>query len=187
MEENINKIPELKEGGEKHYVLISIVIIAGLFISYFLITGNSKISSVIPFGEDYKINKLRHDVVDKVGTADVKNCDKIEDERFRNICIDNINMTKARETGDITLCSKSTGTVMEVDTCILQNSISQALEKEDVSFCNMANKELLISECQKTYFTEIALIKNNINICNNALSENQKQYCRDFISNGGKI
>lgn len=187
MEENINKIPELKEGGEKHYILISIVIIAGLFISYFLITGNGKISSVIPFGEEYKINKLRHDVVDKVATGNVQNCDKIDDERFRNICIDNINMTKARETGDISVCSKSTGTIMEVDTCVLQNSISQALEKEDVSICDMAGKESLINECQKTYFTEIALIKNNIKLCDNAGSNDQKMSCRDYVSSGGKI
>lgn len=182
MDENINKIPEVTETNY-NYVLISVLILVILFATYFFVSNNNKLSSIIPFGEEFRINKLRHDVSEKIATGDIKNCEKIEDAQFRNICLDNINMTKAREVGDLSLCANSTGSVIEEDTCVLQNLISSALQNKDVSICDKGIKETLINECQKTYFAESAVINGNVNVCSGAVSATQKQYCTDYFSN----
>jgi hypothetical protein len=114
-----------------------------------------------------------------IKNANFEECQKIENEMYKNVCRNNIIMNKARQENDVSLCVKLDNKLMSIENCERQIAMQSSIQKEDVSICLKASIVKIQKECQINYWNNMSFEKNDIKLCDN-LNDNQDQKnCRD--------
>lgn len=164
---------------KQKYLLPLVIITLGIIIIIYL--GYDKIKEVIPSNEtqpkDWEIA-----AGDAIKTNDFKECDQIKDDKYKTVCINNIALNKANETGDVSFCDKVDGKLITKAYC-QENAASQSSQtKEDISQCDKIQDEQDRAFCKESFFISLAIKKDDITICNQATKQQTKDTCKDMFT-----
>lgn len=170
------------------YIVPTILIFAVIFaVFYFIKTPlNLDFLRKKPQGIEQEIKqelttaeelKLQEQVGDIIKTKDLGQCDGIENEMYKKVCINNIALNLAQETQDISYCQKLDNELVPIRDCESRVVFAKSLEREDIAVCQETKDQELQKQCQDSFYSQLALKKEDINICSQAPSEEQANLC----------
>lgn len=123
--------------------------------------------------------KLQEQTAEIIKTKDFGQCEKIDDELYKTVCRNNISLNLAQETQDISYCQKIDNKLISIEDCERQVIFQKSLDKEDINVCKETQNQELQKQCQDAFWPSLALKNSDVNLCNNALAEQEKNFCRD--------
>lgn len=162
---------------KQKYLLPLVIIILGIITIIYL--GYDKIKEIVPNNEptDWEVT-----AGDAIETNDFKQCDHIKDDKYKTVCINNIALNKANETGDVSFCDKVDGKLITKTYC-QENAASQNSQtKEDISQCDNIQDEQKKAFCKESFFISLAMKKDDIAVCNQATEQQTKDTCKDIFT-----
>ncbi len=162
---------------KQKYLLPLVIIILGIITIIYL--GYDKIKEKVTQPQvttDWEIA-----AGDAIKTNDFKQCDKIKDNKYKTVCINNIALNKANETGDVSYCDKVDGKLITKAYC-QENAASQNSQvKEDVSQCDKIEDQQKKTFCKNSFYFTLALKKNDPAQCDQAPDQQTKNDCKDIF------
>ncbi len=156
-------------------LLVAVALGGSVVILAFFIKKNTPQSS-IPARENISMPRetkktgveLQRQTDEIIKTGDFKRCDKIKDETYKNVCVNNIALALAKETKDISYCQKVDNVLVPRDMCEQEVIFGKSLEKEDVNVCQETAGRELKESCEQSFYLRLALKKNDSGVCDGA-------------------
>lgn len=137
-------------------VVIVILIVAGYFAKPYF--------SKQPLSAEQELD-LQKQAADAIKTKDFSACRAIKNEMYRVVCVNNIAINLAQETGDISYCSKIDGKLVPVSECESSAIMKLSAGKEDITICSQASEETTRTACQSAFYSSLAQKKNDPSVC----------------------
>lgn len=132
--------------------------------------------------------KIREKLGEILNQKDLERCKEIHNSLYQKVCINNIALTLAQETQNISYCEMLDGELIPKEECERIVIFNKSLSLEDINVCKETQNPKLQSACKETFWAVMAIKKRNSSYCEN-LPENKKILCYDrytfqeFISN----
>lgn len=123
--------------------------------------------------------KLQEQAADIIKSKDFSRCDEISDPTYKTVCVNNIAMNVAQETGDVSYCDKMDNKLVPKEDCERQAVFAKSVENEDIKVCEGATIELVRRDCENGLWQSLAFKRGDIKLCENIKTENEKNYCHD--------
>lgn len=165
--------------GIKNRKLIFAVIIALIFILGLSVFFYKNKSGRFQPSEISKELQLQNQISEIIETKNFERCDEVDDEMYKNVCVNNIVLNLALETLDISYCYKLDDQLMSVASCERELVMKKSLDKEDINVCDEATNEEPRKRCRDLFWFNLALKKNDIKICDNYQIGKDRNYCYD--------
>ena len=105
----------------------------------------------------------------------------IEGVDYETVCKNNIHIDRAYENNDLSACEKLDNNLIQVDLC-KQRVIVQAImsgTNKDICEANLSDPLKLL--CLETYWTEQAVARDDIALCNQLPESHQNARCKDNV------
>lgn len=123
---------------------------------------------------------LQEEAGEIIKTKDFKGCEQIEDEMYRSVCINNIALNLAQETGDVSYCQRLDDKLIPRADCERQIVSQKSIEKEDRVVCEEAVDEDVVKECQESFLLGLANKKQDPSICDQEADKAKADQCWNF-------
>jgi len=120
--------------------------------------------------------ELQKKVSDAVKTSDFSSCESITDEFYNIVCINNIALNLAKETGEISHCQKIDGKLMSVTDC--EGEVISLLSRSSSDACSELEGDAK-KQCTNNFYSQDALKNGNIEACDNISGKEQIDSCRN--------
>jgi len=123
--------------------------------------------------------ELQQQVADIVATKDFSQCNKVSDEIYKVVCVNNIALNLAQETQDLSYCQKIDNTLVPISDCERQIIFTKSVTKGDIKVCEETKDAAIKEECITGYWQAKAFNEGNTALCENIGNEFGKNYCYD--------
>jgi len=114
-----------------------------------------------------------------IKTKDFRKCESVNSELYRKVCINNIALNLAKETGDISYCQMVDNELIPISECEREAIFDYSLQKEDITICNKTKNSELKRECYQNFWPRLAMKKKNPQLCENIVNQSEKNLCYD--------
>jgi hypothetical protein len=125
-----------------------------------------------------------------IAAGDMTACDQVQNDRYQKVCINNIALSKAEETNDISYCQHIDNELIPRADCERQVVDTLSQEREDITVCNQATDTEVQTQCKESYHLALALKKNDQTICMQATNPSNCSdtfYLRQFMQDPAKV
>ena len=109
--------------------------------------------------------KLQEQVSPLIKAGDMKACERVDNAMYRSVCVNNIALQKAEETGDISFCQYLDDELISRDSCERQILFPKSIEKEDKAICGETKNATLRKECEDSFLFGLANKKQDPSLC----------------------
>lgn len=123
--------------------------------------------------------ELQQQASDLIKTKDFSKCRDINSEMYQKVCINNIALVLADETGNVSYCQKLDGELVSIEYCERSVVMDKSVRDEDIGVCKQANNKNTIIECEDQYYISLAISKNDKSKCNDISDTASKIFCLD--------
>ena len=120
---------------------------------------------------------IQKQVASLVQEGDISACEKVENDLYRKICINNIALNKANETRDISHCQYIDGDLIHNNLCEQGVLLTKSIDEQDISVCAETKNLELKEQCESAYHISLALKKNDPTICNQNSDQLEADSC----------
>lgn len=180
---------------KKLIIVISVilVVVAGLVVlKYYDFSKTSSDKEIIMNTETEEgESKLQEQAADIIKAKDFSRCDEISDPTYKAVCVNNIALNIAQETGDASYCDRMDNKLVPKEDCERQAVFAKSVENEDIKVCGGATMESVRRDCENGLWQSLAFKRGSIKLCENIKTENERNYCHDnYVLNkryAGKI
>jgi len=114
-----------------------------------------------------------------VATGDYAGCDAISDEMYHAVCINNIALNLAQETGDVSHCQKLDGNLLSIAGCERDILIPQIQQGKSIDICEGATTEESKNLCKDNFYMNTAIRENSPEICSSISDAQLSLVCED--------
>lgn len=125
--------------------------------------------------------KLQEQAAEIIKSKDFFKCNEISNPTYRVVCINNIALNLAQETGDLSHCEKIDNKLIPQEDCERQIIFTKSVEKEDIRVCGETKNEALKKECEAGLWQSLAFKKEDSKLCENISTEYDQNYCYDNL------
>lgn len=125
--------------------------------------------------------KLQEQVAPLIKGGDMAACDQVQNDMYKKVCINNIALKKAEETGDISYCRYLDDELIPKETCERQVILKKSVTEGTATACAETTNASLRQECENSLPIRLALEKNDPSFCDRA--ENPEK-CKDILALG---
>lgn len=116
-----------------------------------------------------------------IAAGDLTRCEEIDNGMYRAVCINNIALTQAQETGDISLCEKMDGELIPESEC--KSMVVAAALEDAVSpdACALLDNVDQSRACRSAFYTERAVSSLDKSVCDEISNAQYEMTCRDQV------
>jgi len=165
---------------EKHKLIILIVgIVIGILIICLCMSILKKKHTAVQnqLSLSQEESNLHKKTVEIIKTKNISNCQKISDQFFKKVCINNISLDLAKEKQDVSYCKNLDNQLVLIEDCEREIIFPKAIENENVNICFEASNINVQKECTKNFWIGMSRKKQEITLCDNIQEEKEKNYC----------
>lgn len=155
---------------------------------------DTKICDTLTWSDkEYCINRIKkaddlETLRDAVEWNDSGDCSSITDVTLKNNCLDVINIDKAINEKNISLCDKivvidkKTQCRTSLWKILWEDFLREAIEKNDLNICNKITDNMLKITCSDNIYMKKAYSEKNIWWCDKLQNESNKSQCKNDLS-----
>ena len=125
--------------------------------------------------------KFQEKVSEIIKTENFDECEKVEDDFYRKVCVNNIALNLSQKKQDISYCQKIDNELVPQEDCERQVIFAKSIEKEDINVCMETKNQELQKLCQDSFYYQLAVKKEDINICDRAPEQKQNDFCHNVF------
>lgn len=184
--------PNIKYMNKKNTITILIIlaILISAVFSYFFIFKKAEVAP--PFGGS--TSQYQKQLSEIVKDKSFEKCDEIKDDFYKKVCVNNVAVELAKENLDLSYCAKVDGQLISENYCQEQVLLLKFEKEETGEFCKELQDASKQEDCLINFYNQLALKKDNADICQNIADTRQAELCHDnyivskiFTQNQGKI
>lgn len=131
------------------------------------------------------VEETARNVSQIVKDGNFNDCNSIQDAQYKIICINNIARNLANKELDPRWCLELDNEMMLQKDCISKIVYAKTMKEESVDACNLliqyGYNETDITECQFSFWFNLALVKKDIEVCNNFKVAEDISACKDRV------
>ncbi|PLX20976.1 hypothetical protein C0584_04295 [Candidatus Parcubacteria bacterium] len=106
------------------------------------------------------------DQVDKIiFDGELEACDKVDDDYYKRVCVNNVAYEMAKKTGDVSYCKKLDDILVSVEDCEWNVVLNKSLLGNDVTICEEAENQDLRAQCLENFYSNKALKEGEVENC----------------------
>ena len=146
--------------------VLSIVVVIVIFLVYWYFSvSHEKMWEV---DEQNKIEVKHQEITsEKIKTGDFDECQNIDDDMYRDVCINNIALNLSKTNKDVSICSKMSGKLVSIWECERAVVWPLSMEQSDISICDLASDQAVVEQCRSSYTMYFAQKSWNESDCGN--------------------
>lgn len=160
-------------------IVVAVIVIMGFLIFFFVDFGEFFKAKPIEKPKVKNELELQQQAADIIRSKDFNRCQEIKDEVYQKVCINNIALNLAEEKQDISYCQKIDGQLIPIEECEREIIFQKAIDEGKTDACEETNNQGLQQECKENFWSDSAVKKSDIALCNNVEGEQGKNVCRD--------
>ncbi|MEK7452618.1 MAG: hypothetical protein AAB614_00085 [Patescibacteria group bacterium] len=154
------------------FILITIVVFSILYFSFSLKKGED-LSNVTTLNE----REIQKNTLEIIKTKDFSLCENISDITYKSVCINNIAMMLAKESGDISYCQKMDGKLITTQECEIQTLSVKLSESGDATLCDKFTNQVSKDDCKNGFYLSVSQEKGDISLCKNIKNKTDSDLC----------
>lgn len=121
--------------------------------------------------------KLQEQVSPLIKAGDMKACERVDNAMYRSVCVNNIALQKAEETGDISFCQYLDDELIPKETCERQVIFRKSVDEGNTNACAETGNAALRQECENTFSSRIATEKEDPSLCDQSTNKLMSDQC----------
>lgn len=130
-------------------------------------------------GKTKTVLEIQSETASIVKGKDFSECEKIKDDLYKTVCVNNIALNLAKEKQDISYCEKVDNAFIPRKSCEQDVILPKSINKEDIAVCQETKDAELRVRCQNSFYTQLALKKGDIKICDKEKNKDVFDTCFD--------
>lgn len=166
-------------------ILAALALGGGVILLLFFV--NKNVSDDVTISENLTLPRetkkteaeLQFQTAEIIKSGDFERCDKIKDETYKKVCINNIASKLALEKGDVSYCRKIDDNLMPRSECEENTIFLQSVNTENADLCKQLSGQESQDECARNFYLQLALKKNDVSICARQSGKEQADACHD--------
>lgn len=170
--------------------VIAIITISFIFYKIFSINSEQPyIEEVLPTIVEITPEaemELQETVAVLISAGDIRACENIPVEIYRNTCINNIALNQAVENEDVAYCRLIKSMPALTSQCEQQILFKKSVSSGDVAICEEASDENIVKSCIGTFPLRLAEFSKDITVCDqytDTVSCRNSFLLKEFIQN----
>ena len=170
-----------------------------LYVLFAILVGSVVFSSVLPLGkieqsapggipksgetgsgtslQPMEERKLQEEVAPLIDAGDMNACDRIQNDLYRKVCVDNIALNKASGTGDIRFCQYLDDKLVTKASCEWQVLGKKSIDKEDRGVCDETGIDSVRKDCEGAFSFGMAGKKHDPKLCDQDADKTNVDLC----------
>ena len=120
---------------------------------------------------------LQEQIAPLIKAGDMAACNQVQNALYRAVCIDNIAMSKAQQTQDISWCQYLDSNLVSIESCEQPILFAKAAQTGDETVCSETQDKTLQDECRSNFFILLASKEQNPNICDRQTDPTKADQC----------
>jgi len=132
--------------------------------------------------EELKVDEeiaLQKKAAEIIKTEDFSQCEEIENQMYKAVCINNIALNLAEKNQDVSYCQRLDNKLVKIANCERRIVFKKSQDKENIAICSEARDKEVQKECQNSFWPSLAVKKQDINLCDNILVKEEKNNCKN--------
>ncbi|HAV10965.1 MAG TPA: hypothetical protein DCX32_00235 [Candidatus Moranbacteria bacterium] len=167
-------------------VLVSVAIVsaAGIYYESKSSRETGNVSDNVPSEKEKILSSddeigFQEQVAEIIKTKDFSHCEKISNDTYRKVCVNNIALDLAQEKGDVSYCAELDGNMVSVSECERGIVLAKSASEENMEICKQATTKEVASECESGFYQAVSLKKEDKGYCDNIGDQKATDECYD--------
>lgn len=170
---------------EKKPIIIGILVAVFVLLLVVIVVTNQKKN--IPtriLSQEEKVSQelgFQTQVAGIIKTKDLTKCGAVNDATYSAVCINNIALNLAQEQNNISYCSHLDDKLVSRAQCEQQVVFQKSIKEENIAVCKESTFSDIVKKCEESFYTSLALKKNDVTVCSQNPDESKRALCHDQV------